>query len=181
MSLSNSCTPGCAFKLSQLPSISMWSAPQFCQYQMVGPWAWHHSRHHCYLWHSFYWIVYPQQESKEVRAEMIVWVFDALHLFLSLCFPSVFNPARAPAAPRMASPKAQDTSCQNYPLLLVYPSRLFSTDCPHGQAVVDEANFTLLEWSQWQWCLSWVSAGTHSYLACFSEPLLLPTCWQSNC
>ena len=35
----------------------------FCQYQMVGgPWAWHHSRHQSYLWHSSYWIVYPGRE-----------------------------------------------------------------------------------------------------------------------
>ncbi len=44
---------------------SVWAV--FCQYQMVGgPWAWQHSGRHCYLWHSFYWIVYTERGSEEL-------------------------------------------------------------------------------------------------------------------
>lgn len=53
------------------------------------------------------------------------WLCGRLMPSIFLCqhgFSSVSNPARAPAAPRMASPKAQDTSSQNYPHPPTHPA-----------------------------------------------------------
>lgn len=87
----------------------------FSQYQMVGgPWAWHYRGHHCYLWNWFYWIVYPERERRWREG----WLCGCLMPSIFLCqrgFSAVSNPVRAPAAPRTASPKAQDTSSQNKP------------------------------------------------------------------
>lgn len=43
-----------------------------------GPWAWHQSGHRRYIWHSYTGLF----TLKGVRAEMIVWAFDVLHLSL---------------------------------------------------------------------------------------------------
>lgn len=67
----------------------------FCQYQMVGgPWAWHQSGHHCYLWHSYIGLFI-------LRRRLRVWGQKRLRGCLTssifLCqsgFPSVSNTTR---------------------------------------------------------------------------------------
>lgn len=118
-----------------------------------GPWAWHHSRHHRTI--SGRAFIESSEAERKWRER---WLCGHLMPSIFVCqyaFSSVSNPARAPAAPRMASPKAQDTSSQNYPFLTPHhPPRLSSTGFPRGWAVVTEAKFTLWEWLQWQQCVS---------------------------
>lgn len=59
------------------------------------------------------------------------------------------------------------------------PPGLLSVRCPRGQAVADEAKFTLWEWLQWQWCFFWLSAGTSSYLACCTRSPQIGL-WQAD-
>ena len=116
-----------------------------------GPRAWHHSGHHCYLWHSFIELFTLSKGERRWRQQ---WLCGCLipSIFLCQCsFSSVSNPARAPAAPRMASPKAQDSSFQNYPLP---PPQTALYRVPLWPGCGCEAKLTLLEWLQWQQCFS---------------------------
>lgn len=150
-----------------------------------GPWAWHHSGHHSYLWHSFFYFIELFTLSNRERTWRQKWLCGCLMPSIFLChrgFSSVSNPARAPAAPRMASPKAQDTSSLNYPLLPTQPTQPALYWVPLWPGCSRWSQVHTVGMIAVTAVFFWLSVGTRSYLACFTEPPPPPalTGWQSN-
>lgn len=152
----------------------------FCQYQMVGgPWAWHQSGHHRYLWHSYIGLFI-------LRRRLRVWGQKRLRGCLTssifLCqsgFPSVSNTTRTSCSQNGISLSTRHFLSKPPPLSCL-PPILLSVEWPPwpggsrwsqvhtiGMIIVTVLFFSL-------------SAGKHSYVAYFTESLPSPVSWESK-
>lgn len=101
-------------------------------------------------------------------------------IFLCRCgFSSVSNPARAPAAPGMASPKAQDTSPLNYPFLPTQPTRPALCQRPPWPGCSWWSQVHTVGVIAVTVVFFWLSAGTSSYLACCTRSPQIGL-WQAD-